>query len=52
MDDKQVVNLLTQILAQLKENNELQTDILNLFKAYDTEEFLTNEEIRMGIQEG
>ena len=33
-------------------NNQLQENVLNLFKAYDTEEFLADEEIRAGISEG
>ena len=43
---------LDQILDELKRIGDLQEQILNLFKAYDTEEFLADEEIRAGISEG
>lgn len=50
-NEEKILRLLEQILEAVKQNSEIQQDILNLFKQYDTEEILNDEELRM-INEG
>jgi len=51
-NEEKIINLLEKILKALEDNNQLQENVLNLFKAYDTEEFLGDEEVRIGISDG
>lgn len=51
MSDTEILSLLNNILKELKNSNEIQQNILNLFKQYDTEELLLDEELR-NLQQG
>lgn len=51
-NEEKIIIILNKILQAIQESTEVQSNLLNLFKAYDTEEFLADEELRNNFNDG